>query len=1013
MKKTLYRILSILLLLVPLDALAQRMVTGTVSDSAGAPLPGALVATSDHKVSTVTDAQGHYSITVPEDGAVLEYSFLSFLSQRIMVGSRTVIDIRLLPDDMMLEDVVVIGYGTVRKEDLTGSVSSVKMADIADAPLLSVDQALQGRVAGMDVMNTSGEPGAATSIRIRGTRSITASNEPLIVVDGVMDAVSDLSDIPSGDIESISVLKDASSTAIYGSRGANGVIIVTTRKGTSDRTAVTARAEFGVSWLSKRLDLMDTSEFIRYRNDYRRGTKTEWTPAYDPADYANDTDWIGAITRVAPYQNYSVSANGKGGGIRWYASGSMADERGIVTDTGLRRFSGRINASKDFNKWLTVGLKMNTAYTRRDLNKATFSGSGYQNGAIYLAPVIGILDDTNPLVENGALINTPYASILYEDYYKTSWSDNNTVEVIVKPVKGLTLKSQDTARLTQSHTFHFWPNTLPKRRPEEGADGYKYELENLLLSSENTATYKTTFRKRHTEEGMAGFSASQYSLGATSVTAKGLVMDELKWNDLGGISSKENYTVKSDESRIVRESFFGRFNYNYNGAFYLTATLRADGASSFATNRKFGLFPSTALKWNLKKMPWMRNVFFIEELSLRAGAGRTGNDAIAAYRSLQAYQSYTNGYLFDGVQGMVYAPSRLANPDLSWEKTDQYNIALETSLFQDRLGIQAEAYASTTTDLLLNAPTALQTGYATRFENLGKTTNRGFELTVETRNIERRRFGWTTAFTLSHNSQMVEDIGKEDYVPSVKSPGAIQYMMYGYKAGYPLNALWGFRYGGVVHTVEEFTENLETKQYCYRQAYTAAAALGVPRYIDQDHDGVMTQDDLVYLGNADPDLYGGLQNNFTIGKLHLGIYFAWSLGGKIYNYSECFMGGGQRTNQYRYMLGAWTPDRWYSDIPRAGSSDVMLPSSNFVYDASYLRLKDLTLQYTFDLRGRAADLGKELTVGLSGSNLWLWSKYPGFDPDVSTESGDSTLRRVDLNAYPTSRKVVVSLQMKF
>jgi len=1012
-------LMFILCLLLPEMAFSQsgvgRLVTGKVTDETGEPLIGAGVTSKDGSKGTVTDLDGRYSISLSENDDVLVFSFLSYLTQEIKIGGRTVVDALLLPDTESLQEVVVIGYGTSKKEDLTGSVATVKMSDVVDSPVMSVDQALQGRIAGVDIMNTTGEPGAATSIRVRGTRSITASNEPLIVVDGVMDVVDDLSDINSSDIESISVLKDASSTAIYGSRGANGVIIVTTKKGTTAKTRVTAKAEAGVSWISKKLDVMNAEEFVVYRNNYKRGYKEagKWTPAYDPKDFTNDTDWIDAITRIAPYQNYNVSASSSDKGLNWYASLAFTDTEGIVKDTGYQRVTGRFNFSKDFTSWLNVALKISTNYKRRDMSKAVFSGSGYSNGAIYLSPVIGEMDESNPFVENGALINTPVASIKYEDYYSTGWANTDVLEFTIKPFKGFALKSQNSVRLAQDHTYHFWSNKLPKRRDEEGADAYKYEKESMLLSTENTATYKTRINKRHSIEAMAGFSASALKTMNTSVKAEGLIMDDLKWNNLNGISSKENYTVNSGLSRIVRESVFGRFNYNYRGRYYVTATVRADGSSNFAANNKWAFFPSAAVKWNISKEPFMRGVTWVSDLSLRASAGRTGNDAVSAYRSLLAYSSSTDSYIFDNSMGVTYYPSRLANPDLTWEKTDQYNVALEASFLKDRIRVELDAYHSVTSDLLLTVSTIQSTGYKNIFRNLGKTTNTGVELTLDTRNIETRKFGWTSMLTVSHNRQMVDNIGHEDFVASVNSPGAQSFMMYGYKAGYPLNSLWGFEYGGVIHTVEEFNENTQTRKYAFRQAYNTKNCLGVPKYIDQDHDGQLSNKDLVYLGNADPIVYGGFQNNFTFGNFRLSVYLAYSIGGAIYNYSELYMGGGQYTNQYRYMLNCWTPENKWSDIPMAGTSDVMLPSSAYVYDASYLRLKDVTLQYTFDMSKYRKKFCRSITLGLSGNNLWLWSEYPGFDPDVSTDSGDSTLRRVDRNSYPTSRKVVFSAQIKF
>ena len=1020
MKKHLRLLLLVALIFSSISAFAQsassRIITGKVVDENGEPLIGAGVVTADGKRGAVTDLDGKYTVTVLGSDKILKYSFIGYATQDIEIVGKDKVDVILIPDATnTLNDVVVIGYGTSKKKDLTGSVTNVKMADITSTPVTSVDQALQGRIAGVDIMNTTGEPGAGTSIRVRGTRSIMASNEPLIILDGVMDAVTDFGDINPDDIESVTVLKDASSTAIYGSRGANGVIMVTTKKGTSKKPVIRAKAVAGVSMIAKKLDLMNAEEFTRYRNDYyyaNGSNASKQNIRYDIADYSSDTDWIDAITRVAPYQNYSVSAAGKDKNYYYFTSLSFYDERGIVKESGQQRISGRLNFNVDLAKWLELGIKASTSYRKKDRNKAVFSGSSYTNGAIYLPPVIGEYDIQNPFIDNAPLINTPCASIKHEDYHDTNWTNNAAVELKAKPVKGLVLVSQNSVINAASDVYHFWPNTLPKRQEEEGADAYKYHQKRLTMASENTATYNTKFARHHSFEVMAGYSANLQIIENTGVTAKGIIHDGFSWNNLNAIASKDGYNITSGYQRILRQSVFGRMNYNYRSKYYLTATIRGDGSSNFAANNKWGFFPSVAFKWNMKKEIFLKQARWIDDLNIRVSAGRTGNDAIAAYRSQLAYASTTSSYLFDGNQGASIYISRLESPDLTWEKTDSYNLALEGSFFKNRLSVNIEGYHSRTKDLLLTVATPASTGFTSKFANLGLTSNTGVELTIESRNIERKKFGWTTTLTVSHNIQMVHDIGHNSFIASVECPSG--YMMYGYKAGYPLNSLWGFQYGGVVHNKEEYIENQTTNKYVYGTAFTKPEdACGYPRYINQDDDKAVTQGDLVYLGNADPYIYGGLQNNFHIGNFKLSVFFQYSLGGKIYNYSELYMAGGSSTNQYRFMLDNWHPVRNpESDRPMAGTTRWLLPADNMVYDASYLRLKDVTLQYTFNMP-KSFKVFRELTLGLSGSNLWLLSSYAGFDPDVSTESEDSTLRRVDMNSYPTSRRVVANVSIRF
>lgn len=491
-----------------------------------------------------------------------------------------------------------------------------------------------------------------------------------------------------------------------------------------------------------------------------------------------------------------------------------------------------------------------------------------------------------------------------------------------------------------------------------------------------------------------------------NITAKGTLVDDIKWNDLSGIVDKQNYTVTSYTQTVKKLSVFGRVNYNYRNRYYITFTGRGDASSNFAANRKWGFFPSAAVKWNLANETWLKKTRAFQEFALRASAGRTGNDAIAPYTSIQALDSSSAGYILGGTQSTYYFPQRLSSPNLTWETTDLYNLALDMTVLKGRLKFTIEGYLSYTKDLLLSVQKASQTGYTSYTENIGRTSNKGVEFTLETKNIVKKNFSWTTDLTISHNRQMVEDIGSEDFVQTLTSK---DYMMYGYVKGYPLNSLWGFQYGGVWHNKQEIAENEITHQY---GDYYSVKYPGRPRYVDQNHDGVIDNNDLVYLGNSDPLVYGGFQNNFHIYGFDLSIYFNYSIGGQIYNYPELFMSGTYCTNQYRYMLNAWHPTRNpESDIPVAGGAGSShLPSSFEVHDASYLRLKTVSLSYTFQFK---KSFVRSLNVGVSADNLWLLTNYNGFDPDVSTEGTSSVLRRVDTGAYPRARKIVGTIQLKF
>ena len=1010
------------LLLLSLIASAQekKVVTGTVLDNENYPLIGAgVVFENNPGQGVITDYDGKFSIEAsPED--VLVFSFIGFTDQHIKVGEQTEINVTLQPDSNNLEEIVVIGYGTTRKTDLTGSVTNVKMSDIADSPSVSVDNALQGRIAGAEFMSTDGAPGATTTIRIRGTRSITASNEPLFVVDGVMDAINDLNDINSDDIASISVLKDASATAIYGSRGANGVIIITTKQGSGQegKVNVTFKADVGVASLPKGLDIMNATEFALYRNDYAyfsNQTQPLSESVYPDPFSLQGTDWIKEMTRTAVTQNYALSISGRTPKSTYYGSFSYNDTPGIVQGSGQRRLTARLSFEREFFPWLKLGYSGTYTYRNQDMPKASIGGTSYRTAGQYLSPLIGPGDYNNPLVDgnnDNRRINTPRAAIDQITYYRIHHSTNHSLKAELNPFKGFTLKSTLSYFLFQRQTYRYEPGSLPAKNETDGGEAYRDEYNTWSLSNETTASYVFSNIGKHSLNLLAGFSAYKSAKTDFNLSGSGYMDDAVMWNNMNAVLDKETYDAGTSHSKKTKLSFFGRVDWNWKSRYYITATGRFDGASNFAESHKWAFFPSCAIRWNISNEEFMKNVSWIDDLSLRASAGLTGNDAITEYRSLAALSTTTDSYVFDGSQPVAYYRSRLASPYLTWEKTALYNVAADISLFGGRLNITPEFYYSKTTDLLLTLQMARQTGYSSRYANIGKTSNMGVELSLETRNFSKKNFSWTTTLTLSHNKQMVEDIGSEDFVSAYSSPGNNSFMMYGYVKGYPLNSIWGFKYAGVWHSEEEITANQATQAFA--GIGTAAYQLGYPRYYDINHDGTLNQDDLVYQGSADPIIYGGLQNTFYIYGLRLGIYFAYSLGGKIYNYSEFYMAGSRRTNQYRYMLNAWHPERNPdSNLPRAGViSDQALPSDFMIYDASYLRLKTLTLSYSFDLSKKVRWL-RELTLSFVGDNIMLWKRYNGFDPDVSSEGTSSTLRRVDIGAYPKARTFTFGVQIKY
>lgn len=1004
----------------------KKEITGTVKDSKGQTIPGVTVAVKGTTTGTITDASGQFKLSVPRNAKTLIFTFVGMKGQEIEIGSKTTFNVVLSDDEVELGEVVVIGYGTVKKKDLTGAVSVVKMADIENAPVVRVDQMLQGRIAGADIMSTSGEPGAETSIRIRGTRSISATNEPLYVVDGVLDAITNLNDLNPGDIASLQVLKDASSTAIYGSRGSNGVIVITTKTGVSGKVNYSFRADAGYSQLPKVLDLMNATEFANLQNDrfyFTAGANQSKTieeyPWKDPISLGEGTNWTKAITRTAPYQNFTFSASGGDKLSNFYFSGNYNDTKGIIINSGLRRYQSRFNFDKTFNKYVKAGIRINYSIVDQELNKADIGSSAlWYRSTIFIAPTIaaykpdGSLNDFNTQWYSGTLFDSPLAYCLLEKRRQINKTLSSNLFLEIAPVKSIKIKSSVSFYDNNRLYDRFVPGTMPTRMSKNtGAYANKQSYLNNNILNENTINYKNNWGK-HAFDAIYGITYQEYWNSSLTGSGDGYFIDAIEENDLGAIPSKENLNLGSSRESQKKISNLARVNYNFNGKYYVTLTGRADAASSFAANHKWGYFPSTAVKWNVHEENFMKNFKRNNELAIRFSAGVSGNDAISKYQSLSRLASSSNGYLFSGAIPVSYLPTRISNEGLTWEKTTSYNIGFDLSMLKNRFLVTFDAYNSFTSDLLLTVQLPTQVGFDSRLTNIGKTSNKGLELTLESRNITKKNFSWSTTLTFATNTQMVEDIGGFDKISAYNHTHGAQYMMYGYVKGRPLNALWGMQYAGTWKNQEEITQNQTDKKYA--SAATNFLSPGRQRYIDQNGDGNLTNEDLVYLGDSDPDLYGGIQNNIRFHGFNLGVYLNYSIGGKIYNPTETFAGSGTYlTNQYKYMVNAWHPVRNpNSDYPRADSKDD-IPCDRFVHDASFLRIKNVSIGYTFDLSKRTNNNLKSLYLSMSGNNLYLWKYYNGYDPEVSTQSGSSTLRRMDNGAYPNSRTVVFSAELKF
>ncbi|MDH7459879.1 TonB-dependent receptor [Chitinophagaceae bacterium 26-R-25] len=1003
-------------------ALPVDTIRGTVTDSLGNPLARATVAVAGTQKAVQTDATGEFSISA-KGSDVLVFSSIGYEEKRMnanSVPSRVKLSTRI---EKLEEVQVEVGYGRVRKQDITGAVSTVKMQDLQNIPVTRVDQMLAGRIAGAEFMSVDGAPGSGTTVRIRGTRSISASNEPLYVVDGVIDGINNLNDLNPSDIAGISVLKDASSTAIYGSRGANGVIIITTKMGKDlgGKTNFNLKTSLGFAEQPSYLPLMGATEYAQMLNDNFYLTSAanatqplENYPFPDPLSLGKGSDWQRAITRRAPFANVSFTASGGSKTTRYFFSGSYDNDQGVILNSSMRRFLFRLNLDQTLSKYAKAGVRLSYSNTKQE-QPMRYLGA-YNNWSVsptMVAPIVpiynedGSLNSWNSQNYSGGVSDLPLFDATLRKNTTNTGTNNAMIYLDIQPINDLVLHSSLSYSNSGINQDVLIPATMPSRGTAGDAIAKNVNKNDNLLN-ENTISYKHAFHDTHHLNAMYGFTVQQQNFNAISITGSGYYDDNTALWDIGSIPNKANLGVSGSKQIQTRMSHLARVNYDYNQKYYLTATVRKDGASNFAADNKWAYFPSAAIRWNMLKEKFMKNVN-LDEFAIRLSAGTSGNDAIARYQSLDRLSSTTTGYLFGGTQPVAFYPSNIANDGLKWEKTTSYNLGVDLSLFNKRLDVTLEVYKSYTSDLLLSVQLPTQTGFSSRLMNFGKTSNKGIELTVNYDVIRSRNFSWSTSLTAAHDKQMVDDIGLVGRVVTNTLSYGASYMINGYLKGYPVNAAFGFRYAGVWHNQAEIDQDKKDKKYV-----SSVYAPGRQRYIDQNHDGVLNADDDIYLGNADPAVYGGWQNTLRYKKLFLSVYFNYSLGGVIYFPAGNFLGNASNlTTGFEYMVNRWQPVRNPDgDLPRPTSQD-NIPSDRFLYDASFLRLKAASIGYTFDLTKITGSKLKSLALSLNGSNLFLLKNYIGYDPEVNTSGTSSTLRRIDNGSYPPNRTITFTAEIKF
>lgn len=1008
-----------------------RAVEGNVKASSGEALPGVSIVIKGTTNGTVTDAEGNFRLNVPSSASVLVFSYIGYVSQEISVGDRTRVDVSLEQSLEQLDEVIVIGYGTVKKSDLTGSVSSVKAEELKAVPTTSFDQALQGRAAGVQVMQTSGQPGAEASIRIRGVSSITAANEPLYVVDGMLvnssttdvtagggvgsaPRISPLAAINPNDIESIEILKDASATAIYGSRGTNGVILITTKRGKKGTGTINFDTYVGVQEQTKTLELLNASQFAQMVNEARinGGQLPEYV---NPENLGEGTNWQKEIFRNAPIQSYQLSFSGGTDKTQYLVSGGYFDQDGIVVNTDFKRYSFRTNLNTQVTDRFSVGTNLMYAYTggntvNTGLQQFT---PGVVGAALGMNPILPVFDPARKggyTFENdrGTVIGNPYAEAMEHAALSTSSRILGNIEGRLKITDWLEIKSTFGIDGVSSKDRAAAPNWLKSAQGSRGEAGIA-TVDAMTWLNENTINLNKTFANGHNLTAVVGYTAQQFKNERLTAYVFDIEDPRLSYHNLLG--NKPQPPV-SGETMWTMQSYLGRAQYSINSKYLFTVTGRVDGSSKFAKNNKYAFFPSAAVAWALHEEEFIKSLNFLSELKLRSSIGIIGNQAIVPYGSLATVAPYGQGVFNNGAGDPAYytssQPNQYNNPNLKWETTRQFNIGLDAAVLDGRVQVTVDWFQKYTYDLLLRTPINFTTGFGETVLNIGNIKNRGIDLeirTVNTKGIVK----WNSSVNFSAYQNEVTKLATPDDV--LLGSGLML------REGEPIGTFYGLQFDGIFQTDQEASTSpvLNGQQDTPANALTRARA-GDRKYVDVTPDGVIDEKDRTILGHALPKFTWGLNNNIAYQNFNLTFFIQGSQGNDMANFNALPLEDFRGTQNVlaEAALNRWTPENPSNRYPRALANrtiDVGTFSSTVIEDASYVRVKNITLGYNIPTSLLQRLRTRSLRVYVSGTNLVTWTKYTGFDPEGSSYGTSTAYPGVDQGRYPLTKTYLVGLNI--
>ncbi|MVZ62527.1 SusC/RagA family TonB-linked outer membrane protein [Sphingobacterium humi] len=1020
-----------------------RNIRGNIIDGISKkPLVGALVKVKGTNRSISSVELGRFEIKAAT-GESLEISFIGYHGKTVVIGNSSTYNVSLEPLEQNLDEVVVVGYGQqISKQDLTGAVSQVKMKDIEKAPVPNIDQALQGRVAGVQVSGTDGQPGEGLNIVIRGGNSLTQDNSPLYVVDGFPMEDFASSSLNPDDIESISILKDASSTSIYGARGANGVVLIETKKGKIGAPVITFNNSLGVQQVQKTIEMMNPYEFVKYQTEMNMANaKSMYLDSMNRTleDYREmeGIDWQDQVFRNSLNRIHNLGIRGGTGQTKYAISGSANDQNGIIINTGYQRYQGRMNLDQAIGQKLKVGLGAN--YTRRKTFGGVIRESDGATITSYLMsrvwayrPISGsgsnLLEEDmdadaenqydarfNPVVTQNNAYNLKY----YTDFMTNGYIDYRIIPEL--NFKSTLIFSSNNFQFDDFYSSKTPQGTNISYFNSKGVNAAVNNGERKTFSTNNTLHYNKTFNKVHKVYGLAGI-----ELQTSNYKSYGFSVQQLPNEKLGMAAVKQGLPldIRSIWTEYSLFSFFGRVDYSYKSKYILTGTLRADGSSKFSPENRWGYFPAAAVAWNIHQEDWFKGQKLVNTAKIRMSYGMNGNNRIGEYTrypmiSLPVGNAYSWGNESPTLGAVM---TSLPSQGIKWETTENVDMGLDLSFFKGRLEVIVDLYRKNTRDLLMNTQIPTSQGFSFAMKNIGSIRNEGLELTLSSTNLKKKDFTWTTDFNISFNRSKILSLnGDQDKLLSFPS-FISQYganPLYISEVGRPVGMFYGLVWEGT-YKYEDFDSpnpNVYTLKNTVPNNGTSNVAPGDVKYRDINGDFTIDNKDLTIIGRGLPIHIGGINNQFTYKGLSLAVFFQWSYGNDVYNANRLhYEGNGNvRTNlnQYASYADRWSPENPDSDIFRANGQGVIgWHSSRVLEDGSYIRLKTVSLDYLIPVRWVKAAKLKGLSIGVAGQNLITWTKYSGMDPEVSVRNA-TLMPGFDFSAYPMARTIVGTLKATF